>query len=176
MSANMLPQSGGGAFMSAIKLPQFGGGACMSSNKLPQFGGGACMSAIKLPQFGGGACMSAIKLPQFGAGACVSKACKNVKSAVNGYEEFTLDGKKYRIYGDMKGMTPREYIDSWGKPLTNGHFRRSRSASAKKHSASPPKHSAPTQKLRRSARIAERKRRNSMGGSRKNNKTRKQRK
>ena len=124
--------------------------------------------------------MSANMLPQTGAGPCMSKACKNIKSAINGYEEFTLDGKKYRIYGDMKGMTPREYIDSWGKPLTNGHFRRSRSSSAKKHS--PPKHSAPTQKLRRSARIAERdskKRRASMGGSRKsrkNNKTRKQRK
>lgn len=128
--------------------------------------------------------MSANMLPQIGAGPCMSKACKNIKSAVNGYEEFTLDGKNYRIYGDMKGMTPREYIDSWGKPLTNGHFRRhsasakkhsppKRSASAKKHSASPPKGT------RRSARIAEReskKRRASMGGSRKNNKSRKQRK
>ena len=113
----------------------------------------------------------------------MSKACKNVKSAINGYEEFTLDGKNYRIYGDMKGMTPREYIDSWGKPLTNGHFRRSRSASAKKDS--PPKRSASAKKhshvegTRRSARIAEReskKRRNSIGGSRKNNKSRKQRK
>ncbi len=138
------------------------------------------MSANKLPQSGGGGCMSANKLPQSGGGACVSKACKNVKSAVNGYEEFTLDGKKYRIYGDMKGMTPREYIDSWGKPLTNGYFRRSRSASAKKHS--PPKRSSsakkhsPVEGTRRSARIAERKRRASMGGSRKNNKTRKQRK
>jgi len=123
--------------------------------------------------------MSANMLPQTGAGPCMSKACKNVKSAINGYEEFTLDGKKYRIYGDMKGMTPREYIDSWGKPLTNGHFRR-HSASAKKHS--PPKRSAsakkhsPQQGTRRSARIAERKRRASMGGSRKNNKSRKQRK
>ena len=111
--------------------------------------------------------MSANMLPQIGAGPCMSKACKNIKSAVNGYEEFTLDGKNYRIYGDMKGMTPREYIDSWGKPLTNGHFRR-HSASAKKHS--------PVEGTRRSARIMERKRRASMGGSRKNNKTRKQRK
>ena len=126
--------------------------------------------------------MSANMLPQVGAGPCMSKACKNVKSAINGYEEFTLDGKNYRIYGDMKGMTPREYIDSWGKPLTNGHFRR-HSASAKKHS--PPKRSASAKKhshvegTRRSARIMEqkdRKRRASMGGSRKNNKTRKQRK
>ena len=123
--------------------------------------------------------MSANILTQVGAGPCMSKACKNVKSAINGYEEFTLDGKKYRIYGDMKGMTPREYIDSWGKPLTNGHFRR-HSASAKKHS--PPKRSASAKKhshqqgTRRSARIAEQKRRASMGGSRKNNKSRKQRK
>ena len=126
--------------------------------------------------------ISANMLPQVGAGPCMSKACKNIKSAINGYEEFTIDGKNYRIYGDMKGMTPREYIDSWGKPLTNGHFRR-HSASAKKHS--PPKRSAsakkhsPQQGTRRSARIAEReskKRRASMGGSRKNNKTRKQRK
>jgi hypothetical protein len=91
-------------------------------------------------------------------------------------------------------MFPREYIDSWGKPLTNRHFRRhsasakkhsppKRSASAKKHS--PPKRSAsakkhsPVEGTRRSARIMEqkeRKRRASMGGSRKNNKTRKQRK
>ena len=115
--------------------------------------------------------MSANMLPQTGAGPCMSKACKNIKSAINGYEEFTIDGKNYRIYGDMKGMTPREYIDSWGKPLTNGHFRRSRSASAKKHSH--------VEGTRRSARIAEReskKRRNSIGGSRKNNKSRKQRK
>ena len=127
--------------------------------------------------------MSANMLPQTGAGPCMSKACKNIKSAINGYEEFTIDGKNYRIYGDMKGMTPREYIDSWGKPPTNGHFRRSRSASAKKDS--PPKRSAsakkhsPQQGTRRSARIAEReskKRRASMGGSRKNNKSRKQRK
>ena len=123
--------------------------------------------------------MSANILTQVGAGPCMSKACKNVKSAINGYEEFTLDGKNYRIYGDMKGMTPREYIDSWGKPLTNRHFRR-HSASAKKHS--PPKRSAsakkhsPVEGTRRSARIMERKRRASMGGSRKNNKTRKQRK
>ena len=126
--------------------------------------------------------ISANMLPQVGAGPCMSKACKNIKSAINGYEEFTIDGKNYRIYGDMKGMTPREYIDSWGKPLTNGHFRR-HSASAKKHS--PPKRSAsakkhsPQQGTRRSARIAEReskKRRASMGGSRKNNKSRKQRK
>ena len=139
--------------------------------------------------------MSANMLPQTGAGPCMSKACKNIKSAINGYEEFTIDGKNYRIYGDMKGMTPREYIDSWGKPLTNGHFRRSRSASAKKDSPpkrsasakkdSPPKRSASAKKhshvegTRRSARIAEReskKRRNSIGGSRKNNKSRKQRK
>ena len=114
--------------------------------------------------------MSANMLPQTGAGPCMSKACKNIKSAINGYEEFTIDGKNYRIYGDMKGMTPREYIDSWGKPLTNGHFRR-HSASAKKHSH--------VEGTRRSARIAEReskKRRNSIGGSRKNNKSRKQRK
>jgi hypothetical protein len=63
----------------------------------------------------------------------------------------------------MKGMTPREYIESWGKPLK-------RSPSAKR--------SAPVPQPRRSARIRERdeKRRASMGGKRKSNKSKKTRK
>ena len=99
---------------------------------------------------------------QFSAGLDSMSGGGAVKSAINGYEEFTLDGKNYRVYGSMKGMTPREYIDSWGAPLK-------RTPPARR--SSPP--------LRRSARIAERKRRASMGGkrrSRKNKKTRKSRK
>ena len=97
-----------------------------------------------------------------GGGAGMSRAYKKVRSTLKGYKEFTLDGKNYRVYGSMKGMTPREYIDSWGAPLK-------RTPPARR--SSPP--------LRRSARIAERKRRASMGGkrrSRKNKRTRKSRK
>jgi hypothetical protein len=98
-----------------------------------------------------------------GGGGAMSKAYKKVKSAVKGYEEYTLDGKKVRVYGSMNGMTPREY-DDW--------FRGRKRASPPTRRSSPP--------LRRSARIAEKKRRVSMGGkrrrSRKNKKTRKSRK
>ena len=98
-----------------------------------------------------------------GGGGAMSKAYKKVKSAIKGYEEYTLDGKKVRVYGSMNGMTPREY-DDW--------FRGRKRASPPARRSSPP--------LRRSARIAERKRRASMGGkrrrSRKNKKTRKSRK
>jgi hypothetical protein len=97
-----------------------------------------------------------------GGGGAMSKAYKKVKSAVKGYEEYTLDGKKVRVYGSMNGMTPREY-DDW--------FRGRKRASPPTRRSSPP--------LRRSARIAERKRRASMGGkrrSRKNKRTRKSRK
>ena len=98
-----------------------------------------------------------------GGGGAMSKAYKKVKSAVKGYEEYTLDGKKVRVYGSMNGMTPREY-DDW--------FRGRKRASPPARRSSPP--------LRRSARIAERKRRASMGGkrrrSRKNKRTRKGRK
>ena len=98
-----------------------------------------------------------------GGGAAMSKGYKKMKSKLYGYKEFTLDGKNYRVYGDMKGMTPREYIESWGKPLK-------RSPSAKR--------SAPVPQPRRSARIRERdeKRRASMGGKRKSNKSKKTRK
>jgi hypothetical protein len=98
-----------------------------------------------------------------GGGGAMSKAYKKVKSAIKGYEEYTLDGKKVRVYGSMNGMTPREY-DDW--------FRGRKRASPPTRRSSPP--------LRRSARIAEKKRRVSMGGkrrrSRKNKKTRKSRK
>lgn len=98
-----------------------------------------------------------------GGGGAMSKAYKKVKSAIKGYEEYTLDGKKVRVYGSMNGMTPREY-DDW--------FRGRKRASPPRRRSSPP--------LRRSARIAERKRRASMGGkrrrSRKNKRTRKGRK
>ena len=94
-----------------------------------------------------------------GGGAAMSKGYKKMKSKLYGYKEFTLDGKNYRVYG----MTPREYIESWGKPLK-------RSPSAKR--------SAPVPQPRRSARIRERdeKRRASMGGKRKSNKSKKTRK
>ena len=97
-----------------------------------------------------------------GGGGAMSKAYKKVKSAVKGYEEYTLDGRKVRVYGSMNGMTPREY-DDW--------FR------GRKRSSPPARRSSPP--LRRSARIADKKRRASMGGkrrSRKNKRTRKSRK
>jgi hypothetical protein len=97
-----------------------------------------------------------------GGGGAMSKAYKKVKSAIKGYEEYTLDGKKVRVYGSMNGMTPREY-DDW--------FR------GRKRSSPPARRSSPP--LRRSARIADKKRRASMGGkrrSRKNKRTRKSRK
>lgn len=98
-----------------------------------------------------------------GGGAFLSTGYKKMKGAIKGYKDVTVDGKIYRVYGDMKGMTPREYIESWGKPLK-------RSPSAKR--------SAPVPQLRRSARIRERddKRRASMGGKRKSNKSKKTRK
>ena len=98
-----------------------------------------------------------------GGGAAMSKGYKKMKSKLYGYKEFTLDGKGYRVYGHMKGMTPREYIESWGKPPK-------RSTSAKR--------SAPVPQPRRSARIQERdeKRRASLGGKRKSNKSKKTRK
>ncbi len=100
--------------------------------------------------------------PMTGGGGAMSKAYKKVKSAIKGYEEYTLDGKKVRVYGSMNGMTPREY-DDW--------FRGRKRASPPARRSSPP--------LRRSARIAEKKRRASMGGkrrSRKNKRTRRSRK
>jgi hypothetical protein len=130
--------------------------------------------------------MDSNKMMMSGGGGCMSKSCKDIRSVVNGYEEFTLDGKNYRVYGSMNGMTPREYVESWGKPLTNAYFRKSASSS-KKRSSSPkksspkrqpkwslPEHPSRRQPSRKSKTAAMR--RASMGGKRKSNKTKKQRK
>lgn len=115
-----------------------------------------------------------------GGGGCMSKSCKDIRSVVNGYKEFTLDGKDYRVYGDMKGMTPREYIESWGKPLTNAYFKKAsssrRSSSPKKASPkrqpkwSLPEHPTRRQPSRKSKTAAMR------GTTKGGNKTKKQRK
>ena len=84
-----------------------------------------------------------------GGGGCMSKSCKDIRSVVNDYTEFTLDGEHYRVYGDMKGMTPREYIESWGKPLTKAYFRKTSSPSSKKASPKRPKWSLPEHPTRR---------------------------
>jgi hypothetical protein len=111
------------------------------------------------------------EIPQLqmdGAGAAyssVKKAAKSVRTAIRGYEEYVdKNGRKVRVYGGLNGMSPSEYDDWWNK---RGKY--ARPASKK---ASPP--------LRRSLRIKEKKereeskkRRASMGGSRKNGKTRK---
>ena len=120
-----------------------------------------------------------------GGGGCMSKSCKDMRSVVNGYEEFTLDGKNYRVYGSMNGMTPREYVESWGKPLTNAYFKKA--SSSKKRSSSPkkaspkrqpkwslPEHPTRRQPSRKSKTTAMRGM--TKGGKRKNNKTKKQRK
>ena len=110
-----------------------------------------------------------------GGGAAMSKGYKKMKSKLYGYKEFTLDGKNYRVYGDMKGMTPREYIESWGKPLTNAHFRRSGAPSSKKASPKRPKWSLPENPTRRQpSRSA--KERMTKGGKRKSHKGHKSRK
>ena len=114
-----------------------------------------------------------------GGGAAMSKGYKKMKSKLYGYKEFTLDGKNYRVYGDMKGMTPREYIESWGKPLTNAHFRRSSAPSSKKASPKRPKWSLPENPTRRQPSRKSKTaamRGITKGGKRKNNKTKKQRK
>ncbi len=122
------------------------------------------------------------KMMMSGGGGCMSKSCKDIRSVVNGYEEFTIDGKNYRVYGSMNGMTPREYVESWGKPLTNAYFRKSasskRRSSSSSKKASPkrqpkwslPEHPTRRQPSRKSKTAAMR--RASMGG----NKTKKQRK
>ena len=107
-----------------------------------------------------------------GGGGCMSKSCKDIRSVVNGYEEFTLDGKNYRVYGSMNGMTPREYVESWGQPLTNAYFRKSASSSSSRKKASPkrqPKWSLPEHPTRHQP---SRKSKTIKGG----NKTKKQRK
>jgi hypothetical protein len=113
--------------------------------------------------------MEEIKEPMAGAGGVMS-AARAVRTAVRGYEEYVdKRGRKVRVYGGLNGMTPSEHDDWWHK--------RGKYATKK---ASPPKVSAPP--LRRSLRLAEKeakKRRMSMGGSRKsrkNGKTRKSRK
>ena len=112
-----------------------------------------------------------------GGGAAMSKGYKKMKSKLYGYKEFTLDGKNYRVYGDMKGMTPREYIESWGQPLTNAHFRKA--SSSKKASPKRPKWSLPENPTRRQPSRKSKTaamRGITKGGNRKNNKTKKQRK
>ena len=114
-----------------------------------------------------------------GGGAFVSTQYKKMKGAIKGYKDVTIDGKNYRIYGDMKGMTPREYIESWGKPLTNAHFRRSSAPSSKKASPKRPKWSLPENPTRRQPSRKSKTaamRGMTKGGKRKNNKTKKQRK
>jgi len=107
--------------------------------------------------------------PMAGAGAAyssVKKAAKSVRTAIRGYEDYVdRDGVKVRVYGGLNGMTPSEHDDWWHK--------RGKYARPAPKKASPP--------LRRSLRIKERKereskRRASIGGSRKNGKTRKSRK
>ena len=105
-----------------------------------------------------------------GGGGCMS--------AVRGYEDFELDGKRYRVYGGLNGMTPREYIDSWGKPLTNGDFKRmmrnSKKASSPPKPKRQPKWSLPEDPTRRQpSRSAKRM---TKGGKRKSHKGHKSRK
>jgi hypothetical protein len=94
-----------------------------------------------------------------GGGASVSRGYNKVMGAIKGYKDVTINGEVHRIYG----MTKKEYM--------NWYNNRKRSAPVARRSSPP---------LRRSARIAERKRRASMGGkrrrSRKNKRTRKGRK
>ena len=108
-----------------------------------------------------------------GGGGCMS--------AVRGYEDFELDGKRYRVYGGLNGMTPREYIDSWGKPLTNGDFKRmmrnSKKASSPPKPKRQPKWSLPEYPTRRQpSRSAKEERRMTKGGKRKSHKGHKSRK
>jgi hypothetical protein len=115
-----------------------------------------------------------------GGGAAMSKGYKKMKSKLYGYKEFTLDGKNYRVYGSMNGMTPREYVESWGKPLTNAYFRKRSTSSSKKSSPKrQPKWSLPENPTRRQPRRKSKTaamRGMTKGGKRKNNKTKKQRK
>ena len=112
-----------------------------------------------------------------GGGAFVSTQYKKMKGAIKGYKDVTIDGKNYRIYGDMKGMTPREYIESWGQPLTNAYFKKA--SSSKKASPKRPKWSLPENPTRRQPSRKSKTaamRGMTKGGKRKNNKTKKQRK
>ena len=117
------------------------------------------------PMSGAGAMYSTGKK----AAKSVKNAAKSVRTAIRGYDEYVdTKGRTVRVYGGLNGMTPSEHEDWW--------YKRGKYASKK---ASPPKMSAPP--LRRSLRIKEKKereskRRASMGGSRKNSKTRKSRK
>jgi hypothetical protein len=109
-----------------------------------------------------------IELEMSGAGAAyssVKKAAKSVRTAIRGYEEYVdKNGRKVRVYGGLNGMSPSEYDDWWNK---RGKYARP----ASKKASAPP--------LRRSLRLAEKeakKRRVSMGGSRKTRKNSKSRK
>ncbi len=96
-----------------------------------------------------------------GGGGCMS--------AVRGYEDFELDGKRYRVYGGLNGMTPREYVDSWGKPLTNGDFKRNSKKASPPKPKRQPKWSLPENPTRRQpSRSA--KERMTKGGKRKSHK------
>jgi hypothetical protein len=99
-----------------------------------------------------------------GGGAFVSTQYKKMKGAIKGYKDVTVDGEVHRIYG----MTKKEYMDWYNN----------RTRSSRIHPVASTKRSAPVPQLRRSARIRERdeKRRASMGGKRKNNKSKKTRK
>ena len=115
------------------------------------------------PMSGAGAMYSTGKK----AAKSVKNAAKSVRTAIRGYDEYVdTKGRTVRVYGGLNGMTPSEHEDWW--------YKRGKYASKK---ASPPKMSAPP--LRRSLRLAEKaakKRRASMGGSRKTRKNSKSRK
>ena len=99
-----------------------------------------------------------------GGGAFVSTQYKKMKGAIKGYKDVTVDGEVHRIYG----MTKKEYMDWYNN----------RTRSSRIHPVASTKRSAPVPQLRRSARIRERdeKRRASMGGKLKNNKSKRTRK
>ncbi len=99
-----------------------------------------------------------------GGGATMSKGYNKIKGAIKGYKDVTVDGEVHRIYG----MTKKEYMNWYNN----------RTRSNRIHPVASAKRSAPVPQPRRSARIRERdeKRRASMGGKRKSNKSKKTRK
>ena len=99
-----------------------------------------------------------------GGGASMSRGYNKVKGAIQGYKDVTVNGEVHRIYG----MTKKEYMNWYNN----------RTRSNRIHPVASAKRSAPVPQPRRSARIRERdeKRRASMGGKRKSNKSKKTRK
>ena len=99
-----------------------------------------------------------------GGGAAMSKGYNKIKGAIKGYKDVTVNGEVHRIYG----MSKKEYMNWYNN----------RTRSNRTRSAPSAKRSAPVPQPRRSARIRERdeKRRASMGGKRKSNKSKKTRK